>query len=276
MTNPLPTNPGADPAVQPPDFINWFPLDADVNLLGQKTNCYVIHGANGVWIVDPPSSRTNDLTTILEAAKGNIAGIWLTHTHPDHIAGVLPLVAQNDVPVYAHPRARETLGDSFQWIDVQEGSTIDGWKVYELPGHRYDSVGFVHEATKAGIVGDLVSGAGSIIVDSTDGDLFDYMASLYRLRDEIQTSLILAGHGPLSNQPQVLLTHFIEHRLKREKMVVDALTPTPQTLAELLPVTYADTSPTLYPLAERALLTILLKLQREHRAVQDASGWRLA
>ena len=181
-----------------------------------------------------------------------------------------------NVPVYAHPRARETLGDNFQWIDVGEGSTIDGWKVYELPGHRYDSVAFVHEETKTAIVGDLVSGAGSIIVDSTDGDLFDYMASLYRLRDEIQPSLVLAGHGPLSNQPQVLLTHFIEHRLKRERLVFGSLTQEPQALAQLLPVAYADTPPTLYPIAERALLTILLKLQKEGRAVQESLGWWLA
>ena len=52
-----------------------------------------------------------------------------------------------------------------------------------------------------------------------------------------------------------------------------ALADLPLTLAELLPRAYADTPVSLYPLAERALLSHLLKLEREGRARQSHRGW---
>jgi ribonuclease/clavin/mitogillin len=159
-------------------------------------------------------------------------------------------------------------------IDIGEGDVVDGWEVYHLPGHRFDHLGFIHQSSRVAIVGDVVTGAGSVIIDPGDGDLFDYFASLYRLRDDLQPIMLLPGHGPLSAEPQRLLTHFINHRLKREQMVVDALTEVPQYIDALLPRAYADTPKTLYPLAERALLTHLRKLEREGRAMYEAEGWR--
>lgn len=275
-TYPLPLNPGASVDTLPPPFITWLPQEADITLVGQKTNCYLVHGHEGIWMVDPPSAKAAQVEEILKMAAGRIAGIWLTHAHPDHTGGVAAIVAETGVPVYAHPRAWETVNGTVQKIEVQEGDGLDGWNVHYLPGHRFDHLAFIHQQSRVAIVGDLVAGAGGVIIDPTDGDLFDYFASLHRLRDEIKPTLLLPGHGPLSADAQTLITYFIQHRLKREQMVVDALTSSPQSLDALLPVAYADTPSSLYPLAERALLTQLRKLEREGRAIQSGEGWRLA
>lgn len=272
---PFPINPGADADMVPPDFIIWLPQEADITLVGQKTNCYLVRGSEGVWVVDPPSAKEAQVAEILEAAGAKIAGIWLTHAHPDHTGGVALLAAQTGASVYAHPRAWDPIIGNITKINIDEGDVVDGWEVYYLPGHRFDHLGFIHQSSRVAIVGDVVAGAGSVIIDPGDGDLFDYFASLYRLRDELQPSMLLPGHGPLSAEPQVVLTHFINHRLKREQMVVDALTEVPQSIEALLPLAYLDTPKTLYPLAERALLTHLRKLEREGRAVYEGEGWRV-
>jgi ribonuclease/clavin/mitogillin len=274
-TYPFPINPGADIAAVPPPFITWLPQEADITLVGQKTNCYIIYGTEGKWVVDPPSAKEAQLAEILAVVGENLAGIWLTHAHPDHTGGIAPLVARTGVPVYAHPRAWESVMGDVAKIDVDEGHVVDGWQVHHLPGHRFDHLAFIHQASRVGIVGDVVAGAGSVIIDPGDGDLFDYFTSLHRLRDDLQPTMLLPGHGPISAEPQILLSHFIAHRLKRERMIVEALTETPQPIAALLPLAYADTPTSMYPLAERALLTHLRKLEREGRAVHEAGGWRV-
>lgn len=271
----FPVNPGADSTTVPPSFITWLPQEADITLVGQKTNCYIVHGSEGAWIVDPPSAKESALAEILQAAGKSIAGIWLTHAHPDHMGGIERLVARTGAAVYAHPRAWESVMGNMTQVDIEEGAVVDGWQIHYLPGHRFDHLAFIHRASRVAIVGDVVAGSGSVIIDPGDGDLFDYLASLHRLRDELHPRLLLPGHGPLGAKPYELLTHFITHRLKREAMVLAALTPEVQTLAHLLPLAYADTPSTLYPLAERALLTHLQKLEREERVLYEGGGWRL-
>jgi glyoxylase-like metal-dependent hydrolase (beta-lactamase superfamily II) len=272
---PLPLNPGATADTVPPPFITWLPQEADITLVGQKTNCYLVHGSEGIWVVDPPSAKELPIAEIVEAGQEQIVGIWLTHAHPDHTGGVATLATSLGVSVYAHPRAWEAVIGDIRKIEVQEGDVIDGWEVYYLPGHRFDHLAFIHQESRVALVGDLVAGSGSVIIDPGDGDLFDYFASLHRLRDELNPSILLPGHGPLSADPATLITFFIQHRLKREQMVLDALTHDPQPISALLPLAYNDTPSSLFPMAERALLTQLRKLEREGRAVQLGEGWQL-
>jgi glyoxylase-like metal-dependent hydrolase (beta-lactamase superfamily II) len=70
---------------------------------GLRVNSYLIEGASGVVIVDT-NLLTSDIAALrarLKALKKPLRAILITHAHPDHFNGVLGLVEDGEVPVYA-------------------------------------------------------------------------------------------------------------------------------------------------------------------------------
>jgi glyoxylase-like metal-dependent hydrolase (beta-lactamase superfamily II) len=72
---------------------------------GLFVNSYLIEGDEGVLVVD-----TNLLVSDIEALRARVGalkkplvGVMVTHAHPDHFNGVLGLVKDREVPVYAAP-----------------------------------------------------------------------------------------------------------------------------------------------------------------------------
>ncbi|HET6953102.1 MAG TPA: MBL fold metallo-hydrolase [Acidimicrobiales bacterium] len=66
-------------------------------------NSYLIHGPDGVVIVDGMLT-VSDATSVRQAVAtggGAIAGVVVTHPHPDHYAGLGHLVGRDDLPVIA-------------------------------------------------------------------------------------------------------------------------------------------------------------------------------
>ena len=96
--------------------------------------------------------------------------------------------------------------------------------------------------------------------------MLDYLASLRRLL-ELAPGVIYPAHGPVVSAGVERLRGYLEHRLQREELVLAALrslgaaTPT-----QLVPPSYPDVQPEVYPLAERSLLAHLGKLVKEGRA----------
>lgn len=275
----FPPNPGANPLATLPNNVHGLPQDADINLVGQKTNCYLLFTERGTWVVDPPSARREALDEIQAAAKGAIVGILLTHTHGDHTGGVAALVERTGVTVYAHPKALPYLAEGLPFSPLNEGDTVEGWQVFAMPGHRFDSLCFLSPLLPSptlAIVGDLVAGGGTVVLDPSDGDLLDYLNSLHRLRDELRPALLAPGHGPLIDEPERLLTYYINHRLAREQLVLQALSNNPHSLNTLLPHVYPQLDAKYYPLAARSLLSHLIKLQKEGHAKEMEGGWLLS
>ena len=64
-------------------------------------NCYVIHGRDGVIVVDPGLPRVvDDLAAILDRCGGPLSTIVATHGHSDHVAGAPELAERHRVPIY--------------------------------------------------------------------------------------------------------------------------------------------------------------------------------
>lgn len=62
-------------------------------------NCYLLWNDGHVLIVDP-GSKSPKIKELIEVQNGIVDGIFLTHGHFDHIAGVDALVKHYSCPVY--------------------------------------------------------------------------------------------------------------------------------------------------------------------------------
>jgi glyoxylase-like metal-dependent hydrolase (beta-lactamase superfamily II) len=105
------------------------------------------------------------------------------------------------------------------------------------------------------------------------------LRSLERLL-EIHIDLILPGHGPLVGRPEAKIKEYIDHRLMRERQILQALGDGLATIPVMVEKIYAEVSKTLHAMAAQSVESHLKKLAREGRVletvVRDApSRWLL-
>lgn len=259
------------------------------------TNAYLVGPDAGPQIVVDPGSPYPDQAQILEAAidadaaAGRPLGlVLLTHHHGDHVGGAAALAARYDVPIAAHRNtARRLAGRVPVTRELADGETIalggtvrsaDNASSYDhvtcvhTPGHADGHLCF--ELGDATIVGDMVAGFGTILIDPSEGDMADYLASLARLLERSPTHL-LPAHGPSIRDGRAKLREYIAHRTMREDRVVAALNArSSSTIDELVADAYSDTPKPLWPLAARSLRAHLDKLVKERRAEHvDPDRW---
>jgi glyoxylase-like metal-dependent hydrolase (beta-lactamase superfamily II) len=211
------------------------------------TNTWVV----GRWVVDPGPAleRHIDAVATEVAARGGAEGIALTHDHADHVEGLDGLLSRvGDVPVVS-ARAGASEGDVFGPL-----------RVLGLPGHSDDHLAFV--AGRAGFTRDAVLGEGSVFVSS---DLAGYLDGLRRLR-ALDLEVLCPGHGPPVWEVRGKLDEYLEHRLDRERRLLEALSRGLRSEDELLDAVWSDAPAGLRPVAALSLRAHLEKLREEGRA----------
>jgi hypothetical protein len=101
-----------------------------------------------------------------------------------------------------------------------------------------------------------------------------YLQSLRRLM-EVPARLLLPAHGNPSARSRQTLLDAVEHRLARERQLVEALRSGPRTVEELGPEVYRGMPANLMRFAHLQILAGLQKLQREGRAEKvTGERWR--
>ncbi len=252
-----------------------------------RTNCLVV-GSGELVIVDPASPHEEEREAIVKAlddriSKGQkVTEIWLTHHHGDHVGAAEFLADRYRAPIFAHERSAELLRGICRvdrLLADGERRVLAGPLTRELecvftPGHAAGHLCFHELHTGGMLVGDMLASVGTILIDPSEGNMSEYMASLRRIRARKPTFL-LPAHGFAISQPTVAIDRYLDHRLMRENRVLQALQTEPASLDTLVAVVYQDTPVALHGLAKRSLWSHLLKLEEEGRAENIASEWRI-
>ena len=206
------------------------------------TNTYVVGG----WIVDPGPAEPGHLERVREAVAGRVEGVVLTHGHEDHAEGA----GAFDAPV----------------LRPAEGERAGPFRALATPGHSADSVCLLHGAVC--FTGDTVLGEGSVFISPDEGSLSAYLRSLRRLR-ELGLEVLCPGHGPYVWDPAAKLDEYVEHRLDRERRLLEALDSGLRTPDELLDAAWSEVPDGLRPAAALTLRAHLDKLGEEGRLPAD-------
>ncbi len=246
-------------------------------MTGDGTNTYLVDDGQGhVVVVDPGPADAVHLEAILRAAQplGRIEAVLVTHGHLDHLPAALPLARRVGAPFCGHrglPGVERALRD---------GETLAlgnaRLEALETPGHTDDSLCYWQADARSLFTGDLVAGAGTVIVDESPGGLSKYMASLERLSG-IGQCAIYPGHGPAVEDGAAKLAEYLDHRRMRERQVLEVLRADRAVeVDEIVRQVYPDVVPALVPMAARNVRAHLGKLSDEGRVTTADGAWRLA
>ncbi len=211
------------------------------------------------------------------------ARVLLTHRHRDHIGGVAHLRERFPGITVSKLRRRDPeLPEPI--ADLRDGEAIRGDGItlipIHTPGHASDHLCYYLAEERALFTGDVVLGGSTTVIPPDDGDLADYMASLRRLQ-ELDVRRIYPAHGPVIDDAQGRLAEYVEHRLLRERQILEALGAGETTIPDIVRVVYAAVSQALHPVAAMSVESHLRKLEKEgrvrERIVRHApSRWEFA
>jgi ribonuclease/clavin/mitogillin len=246
------------------DFLERIPVPVSTRAPTGRTNAYLL-GSERAVLVDP-ADRHERVDAAL--ADRDPAHLLLTHTHPDHVCGV-PAYAES-ATVWTHTDHRD---DFVEATGVEpdrtfgDGTTVRADRdveVLETPGHAPDHVAlaFGTDTGTAIVCGDLAVAEGSVVVGGSDGDMRDYLDSLRRLR-ELEPDRLYPGHGPVVDDPDPVLSRLIDHRLDRERRVLEAVTSGAETPSAVTDAAYDKDLAGVRDLAEATVVAHLEKLADE-------------
>lgn len=197
--------------------------------------------------------------------------IILTHRHRDHLGGVGQLRELfPGVPV-----SKLIFKDSGLPEDVdmlQDGEVVEGDGVtlvpVHTPGHASDHLCFFLKEERALFSGDLILNGSTTVIPEEDGDLGLYLDSLRRVQ-ALGVRRIYPAHGPVIEDGTGKIAEYIEHRLLRERQILDALGGGARTIPALVKVIYADVPEKLHAMAGQSVHSHLKKLAKEGRVREE-------
>jgi len=255
-------------------------------MTGPGTNTYLV-GRRDPILIDT-GAGVADYLPLLERYLGERgwrqpARVVLTHRHRDHMGGVAQLRGRfRGLSVAKMIYRDQALEDTI--TDLRDGQMVEGEGAtliaVHTPGHASDHLCFYLKEEQALFTGDVILGGSTTVIPSEDGDLGDYMDSLRRLQG-LAVRRIYPAHGPVIESAPAKIQEYIDHRLMRERQILDALGDGITTIPEIVRRIYADVSPALHSMAAQSVASHLKKLAKEGRVSEtprpDApSRWELA
>jgi len=240
------------------------------------TGTYLIGSGDSVAVIDPGPLQDDHIEALKAATAGeNVTHILITHTHMDHSPAAAPLKEHWGAKTFGYgPHGQ---GKREQGVQVEEGGDMafvpdvvlgdrenlegDGWTIESVytPGHTSNHLCFGLREEKALFTGDHVMGWSTSVISPPDGDMTAYMASLEKLlaRDD---EIYWPTHGTCITDVKPFVEAFIDHRLERERQILDCLAKGYEKIMDMVPVMYADVDATLHAAAGRSVLAAMVRL----------------
>ena len=254
------------------------------------TGTYIV-GEGEVAVVDPGPMLDSHRDALAAALAGErVAAICVTHCHSDHSPLAAWLREETGAPTYAfgpHPpvdpddeeeldeeigegvKIEETTDFAFE-PDVRVGdgevaATGPGWTIsgVHTPGHTSNHMCFAFAEQAVLFPGDHVMGWSTTVVSPPDGDMTAYIDSLRKVAGRSGDRTYWPTHGPSIEQPQRYVDALVEHRLQRERQVLDAVASGLTEIPAIVALLYADVDEKLHKPAGRSVLSHLVKLTDE-------------
>ena len=237
------------------------------------TNSYLV-GEHELAVIDPGPDNDEHFNALVAAIAGRpVTHILVSHTHRDHSPLAARLTEATGARIYAegpHRAARNPATDTpldngadtafMPDVALADGDLLagDGWMLRTVltPGHTANHAAFALEGTGLLFSADHVMAWSTTIVAPPDGSMSDYMASLDRLieRDDRQ---LLPGHGGPVKNPDDYLRGLKEHRLARERAILDRLRQGDRSIDAMVKAIYRDTDPKMHGAAALSVLAHL-------------------
>jgi ribonuclease/clavin/mitogillin len=243
-------------------------------MTGPGTNTYLV-GRRDPILIDT-GAGVPDYVPLLEHYFGERgwtqpSRVILTHRHRDHLGGVPSLRARFKGLRVSKMRHRDTdLPEPIE--DLRAGETVHGDGVTLVPvytpGHASDHLCYYLVEEKALFTGDVILGGSTTVIPADDGDLADYLDSLRRLQ-QMEVRRIYPAHGPVIEDGPSKIAEYLEHRMLRERQILEALADGVETIAAIVARIYVDVAPALHPVAALSVESHLKKLMREGRVQED-------
>ncbi len=221
---------------------------------GPGTNTYLVADRGEVAIIDPGPVIDRHLLAITDAIGDRTpVAVIATHTHSDHAPLANPLAERLGVPVYGNRPGPDFTPD----VRMKDGDHVQvGARPIEAvhtPGHTAD-----HLCFRLGdrlFTGDHIMGGSTVIME----DATAYLQSLYRVQD-LDVRRIEPGHGASMDDAGAVIDGYIEHRLAREREIIDAIGEGAATVADVVDAVYAFVPVDLRPAATQQVIVQLNKL----------------
>ena len=234
-------------------------------MTGAGTNTYLV-GTDELIVIDPGPDDESHLQAILAAAGAPIRWILCTHTHMDHAPGAARLkqLSGATIAAMAAPRTDHDFQLSVDRV-LKDGDLIEcdavSIRALHTPGHASNHLCYLLSHNRMLFTGDHIMQGSTVVIWPPDGNMRAYVGSLRHLL-EFDLAVLAPGHGHLIDQPRDELNRLIQHRLRREDKVRQAVLRADGgvTVQMLLPYAYDDVSTSLYRMAALSLHAHLDKL----------------
>lgn len=261
------------------------------------TGTYII-GTKDVVVIDPGpriDTHRDALSRTLEPL--NVVGIVVTHCHSDHSPLAEWLHELTGAPRYAigahrvyegfveeddhdpseddpsedesdSDEERETIDLAFAPdVPVKDGEWFlrtneFGLQAVATPGHTSNHLCVAMDTENALFTGDHVMGWSTTVVSPPDGDMTQYFDSMRKCIARTD-SILWPTHGGPVTEVRPFLTAYLDHRLERERQIIEQIASGNDSIPAIVKVLYASVPVRLHRPARRSVWSHIRKLVDE-------------